>query len=357
MAYITKPTKLGWKLVHRQDSGEGVRERTVEKDSLEYSGLGLRQDFSREQANARLHYLRKENPIDRWNQVRARVDRQQVAETLRAIPPAVWKDFQTTARNVREDRLLIAQKLMATIPGQPQDWIEASDHVYQYCQSHSWSLDYTRRILSIINKFLGHVKCRKIPLPAGAARLQIRRAFNKKKPIQGTVPIPDEVLDSAVSLFGDAGARGVHFMAWFALRKREARRIFTQPEGEYWRIQTDDPRFEKVLQVYQEKLEELGQPKHLCWKAVPVVEPEQVKLLAEFEQKLPFKIPSESLLRKNKITARSARKTFETFMELRGYEQSCIVSWLGHIGSTVFTKHYKNKLVAHYRPPFLKRRA
>lgn len=370
MHYAVVKRGKKWALVAREWNKltKRTNERTVAPGSLEWGQFGLVPTQSWEEAK---EAFKRTKPArnEMWSQrVRARVDKERVlARSLEAafLPPALVREFETQILpgvTGRDDRWLIVYRILVTIPVPPQDWFERAPDIFKLFEQKAWNLAYVSRLITYMNRW-GAFYCRRvgqtfIPLerPKGLWKQRLMRAYNEglrsgKVPNKETRPLRVEDLVEMSRTQEELAYSGTYLMFWLGLRQRELKQILERDAGEYpggWWLEKDDERF-PVLHVFQEKLAERGIKDTLCWKCIPLSEPEQQRCVEKIEKKA-FKVPRG-------YNTRRARLGYSVLMEERGYRAELIQDWLGHVGKTMRDRHYKERRRARWEPPVVSRQS
>lgn len=365
MGYIIRKEKKSWRVVYRSYEGGKDRERKIDPGSPEYESLGLSPLLSLEEASTRIKLLQQETELQRIAKKRdkATKHRKELDLIESTYLPRPWvKEFEDgylKLLGARKDRWLIVKELISKLDIPPEKWHFQPEKIYHFFIERADSLDYARRLLKLINKWGAFYSLKAgrpflpIDAPSGAVRRSIRAAYYKRKPDRSTnIITPSDPILSQPDM---------KLMFWFGLRPREFRMLLKGPDATKWRIQTDDPRFKYVLHVFQEKLLDAGIEPRLCWKAIPAVEPEQIECIASLLAPTALVARPFATLGSGAptsfpkgITERSLRKSFVAVMQKRGYSDSCISRWLGHIGDSTKQRHYETKELAFFEPPFRK---
>ncbi len=368
---IVKRAK-GWKVKHRVDHGTHTVERILKP--TEYHNYGLSEAMTIDEVRTALNQLRQDNNArvmsERLARIQARINARKQIESA-WLPKLLVRQFENEIipeAGIRNDRWLIAKEIIAKADLPPDEWHWRPKAIFSLFEARADSLDYVRRLLRIINKW-GAFYSRKtgkaflpIEKPAGANRKAIRAAYSINKPDRATSALTLAHLKQSRFFLTPAQHSGLSLMIWCGLRLEEIEQILNHDQGNEfrggggWYLQTNDPRFKGVLHVFQHKLLRQGIEPRLCWKAIPLVEPEQEELIPVIQSK-EFALPSLGKMKKQlqfNVTNRSARKGFAALMQMRGYRDEVYDRWLGHIGNSTLRLHYETKEIAVWEPPVIR---
>jgi integrase len=150
----------------------------------------------------------------------------------------------------------------------------------------------------------------------------------------------------------------IYISVAFGLRPREVENLRLKNDN-LWRIQHDSE-FKYVLHVFQEKLYERGITKEKCWKYIPCVMEEQIKVI-EIIQNTEFKKPIGAGAKGFRhifgggFTAYGGRKNFVDMLRDLGYDLETVSKWAGHLSVKTTEASYSKNTGVFYRPPVNKK--
>lgn len=369
MAYmILKRKNKKWSLVHRHYNGSVIlKTRTVELGFQESDSLGVFRGMSVEDADTALRLHRADNKAKYHADRRAKfaeIAKNRDMATTAWLPKPLLDDFERDRLpllNGRKDRWLIAKDILLRLEVPPYDWGWQPELFWRKFQSKGWSLGYVRRLVFYINAW-GEFYCKRtgkqwtpIPKPNGTERSRIQLRHFEKRSQKPTAEMTLDHLKRAELKLSPPQIATLKVAFWCGLRKEELDFVLNnEPSNDTWYVDQDRRGFH-VFHLFQDKLRRKGIDPRLCWKAVPLVEPEQEEIIPTLQQKAFQRIPLSVLKRDIgvSLTNRSARKGFSVEMEARGYVRECVNEWLGHVGTSTAAKSYRNRRLAMYSPPTL----
>jgi len=366
MAYLIIQKKTKWVLVHREyEKHKVLKTRSVALGTPEADGLGVftGMDTAAAKKALMLHRLdgKARYHLERRARIAERLRQADLASTA-WLPAAVVREFERDilpSISKRKERWLLVKDILTKIELPPYEWHWRAQVFWDRVTQKGWSLGYARKLLVFVNAW-GEFYCRRtgkawtpVARPKGADRSKILRHHFEKKGNRPTLELSTDQLKTAEAHLAPEEYNSLKLAFWCGLRKEELDFILANPPSETtWYLDKDRRGFQ-VFHIFQHKLQRKGIEPRLCWKAVPLVEPEQEALISAIQQ-VAFKAIPLSKLRQSgaQLTNRSARKGFSVEMELRGYKrEGCIDSWLGHIGLTTADKSYTSKRIARYEEP------
>lgn len=334
---------------------DGVRtHKTVPKES--YYALGINPIASLEEVRLRITQLNKSKSLERITTASRRVLKAVLVESV-FFPEADCNEFVelikvTSFGSMLHTEKLIShfqyiQKLINHLKIEPVDYFENKDLIYRYFMEKKNSLDYTKKLLRILNMW-GKFICKKrgqyceiVPMPKGQIRYAINDAYTASETFRGeSDPLTQDTLDSVKQQITVPGNYEWLFISiWFGLRPSE---IDSLKILKNYRISTDD-KGTRVLWVYQSKLTGIDPKKR--WKGIPLLYPEQSTAL-EYILAGAFKKPIHKTMRKlfiENITLYGGRKNFEDMMIAKGHRLEHISGWMGHQNIQTTWGKYRNK--------------
>jgi hypothetical protein len=364
-SFYVRKNKVTWSLMEESWEGGNRIQKRVPPDA--YGTLGFRPEMTIEEAKERARILNRSNTEERLKQVRAvrRAISHQIVES-KVLPASLVEEFiekieeETFGSDVHTAKLLsqfkTVQELLKDLEIEPHDIHNHAKRIYKYFVDEEYSLDYSNKLLRILNEF-GKFVCRKnkiphepVEAPRGKIREVIKDTYFDSDTFQGTTePLLPAALEAAKPKLTVPGQYEWLFISiWFGLRATEVDGLKKQG---HFRIEYDAELEVDVLYVYQTKLTSLERDAR--WKPIPVIYPEQKKAL-EYIKAGTFARPIYKTLRKafdNRITLRSGRRGFTDLMLGLGQQLDDIAIWLGHATIDRTWKHYKNRRKVSFTKP------
>lgn len=359
-SYYVRKLKNGWSVYYSSfDQGK----RTDSKiELLAYRELGFDQKWSLAQAKNRCTILNKEKTLI---QSRAR-EAAKTLITLESIDGLLFPDELVQAFNKKiynenqgSDAHFLKvvshfnrlQKLAKSLKLLPHDYKENEKLIYKYFESNRMSLDYSKKIISLMNRW-GHFYAKQLnrffePVAPmrGIARERIADAHENKAGVRTeSHPLSPELLESKKSKLNEANYNFLFITVWFGLRPSEAISF------KDFKIQTNDEGT-KFLVVYQSKLKGLAKDKR--YKAIPVLFKEQeiaLKIIEAGDIKAPIYKIMRSVFGES-YGLYAGRKGFTDLMLNKGYSLEDVSLWLGHASIETTWKRYKNKNPLNLKTP------
>lgn len=224
-----------------------------------------------------------------------------------------------------------SKRVITTIDVPPEEWADTPEIFYRKFKDHTFSFDYSRRILKMMNLW-GYFFCRKIgkaflpvpPIPR-KFREEIHERFHENKQGKKSKPLTPDLLEKAKSNLQVESYNWLYISLWFGLRPSEVDRLH---DTSFWCIAEDDGH--SVLKIYQKKLASI--PMEYRWKVIPVLFPQQEKALRLIKNGT-FKRPLVKTIRmhtQEKIYTYGGRKGFVRLMRSQGRSTYEISAWMGH---------------------------
>lgn len=294
--------------------------------------LGLREDMSIEQARAMLASYRAQLKEKRKSSADRAYSRWLNIKRLNSLwlPVPVVKDFEQQAMTILKmdaRHWAKAQDLIASITVDPEEWTDRPELLYAYFLKNRYSIDYTQRILRIVNAYMQRY-CRKtkrswlpIPMPPKAVKKDLNK--NKRRHTEA-FPLFEQDLVSAKKVFSEEEFLGLEISYFFGLRPQEVKQIRMEKEGTSWFVKG------KSLWVLQKKIAEMVNEER-AWKELPCKEPEQERILLQLRSQKGYLPHNRKFKLVNpKLTQRSGRAGFYALMYGRGHSDSDISLWMGH---------------------------
>lgn len=360
--YIRKhPKSSNWSLMEQSYDATKSIQKTVHLDA--YRNLGFDPSWTIDQAKERCRLLNKHDKIKRKEQHKiARIAT--IVEDLKTvqsifIPPEIVDDFyklltsRTFGNANHQKRIHSHFKTVCNIINElkiePQNYFDRKEDFYAYFLKNEYSLDYSIKLLRIINMF-GKYLCKKrnlphdsIPAPENHIRNRIDETYQDSEGFIGeSDPLSPQELIETESLFKNSNNfKWLWISIWFGLRPIEVDNLINP---QTWKIEHNSAHKVDVLHVYQSKLTALTKAKR--WKKIPILFKEQTKAL-EYLKEQTFKRPTRNTLKiiypKAFITTYAGRKGFVNLMLSLDQTIEAISSWMGHQDISITWKKYRDK--------------
>lgn len=344
---------------------DGVKKQeTVKKPA--WNALGFIDTMSLEEARARAKQLNGENTIKRGEQERiariaSRIERDRFHHSV-FVPEDLnqkfleWLDQNVSGSTKHREKILsqwvTAKKIIITLQRQITDFESNKVQFYRYIASQEYSLDYANKLIRLINLygfFVAKLTGRffePIPKPRSSNKEMIADAyFNSDSYFGPSDPLTPSSLELAKTYLIESQYRWLFCTVWLGLRPSELEQIKADRQNQFWRIEEGEV---DVLWVYQSKL--TSKPRHLRWKPIPLVYPEQVNAKGYLFQVLSK--PIAKTMRKyfsGHVTLYGGRKAFTDLMLDRGQGLEDIAQWLGHTSIEMTWTRYKDKNQVRYK--------
>lgn len=357
--YVGKATtKTGWRVLQDYYVKGNRKTRTVKKEV--WSTIGISSKMNIEQARERISQVNKKNSLKKAERAATRVHTKKYVDSVFLPKPQVDSFYKHLSEShfgssAHEKRLMsqweTVQLLVKHLKMDVDEFYDRRNSVYKYFIKKKLSLDYSNKLLRILNMWGSFVsKTRNqhyepVPSPKGIQRQQIAEAYGDSKTYRGGGAHPLSrklLLDLKGKLDHLEGQyEWVHLSLWFGLRPSE---VDALKDSKNYRIEDNiNPRI-KVLWVYQSKLSAVSKEKR--WKPIPILFKEQLEALDYIESKN-FKKPMNKTLKNatglTDVGSYSGRKGFTDLMLSLEQDLEDISVWLGHATIDMTWKHYKNK--------------
>ncbi len=356
-SYFIRPnkSKSSWRLLEEiWKDGKKLSQLTVPKSA--YEALGFSISMTIEQARLRVKQINAIKTIDKKKIVAAarRIEFDTVLESVylpknEALEFAEKLKKATFTNNIYENRILshwkFVQKLISDIKIEPREYHRNSEIFYKYFIEKKISLDYSRKLLRIVNMW-GNFICYKygqfysnISNPKGRIKEIVNDSYIDSENYRGeSNPLNNELLFQKKDLLKSNGNFEWLFISiWFGLRPME---IDSLKDSKKYRIEHGK---QKVLWVYQSKLTSVSRDKR--WKGIPILYSEQEEALLFIESRN-FKRPIYKAMRNafgENITLYGGRKNFEDMMLDKGHRLEDISMWMGHQNIQTTWGKYRNR--------------
>lgn len=359
-----KTCKTGWRLMREFWEDGKRRQRSIPKSA--WHALGFLPTMSLEEARLRAKTINAQNSILRREamakaRIAERIERDALAHTA-FIPKNLneqfknWLQENVTGSEKHLEKILIqwnrVKKIIITLELIPSDYAHNKKKIYRYFISQEYSLDYTKKLLRLLNlygRFVARLTGQyfePIEAPKGHDREMINDAYTESSSYYGpSDPITPEILKSVKDKIPEKSWNWLFISLWFGLRPSELEMCLSDPRR--WRVEKGE---KDILWVYQNKL--TSKPKHLRWKPIPILFPEQtqaLKILREGDAAKPLaKTMRKYLSDYGHLTTYCGRKGFTDLMLARKQKLEDIAHWLGHSSIEMTWTVYKDKRKVSY---------
>jgi integrase len=335
MSYRVKPRGESYRVI-RDWSEAGVR-KTHWLNWTEAKALGFRKEWGLDAARQWGRHLTLSDEDKRRTAARLAINKrlEQEAEGLNLrLPQPFWGEFchvwegRLTDPGRARKQLAAAGRLLVQVTLPPEAWGDNPQVFYRLCEKQGFSMDWTRRLIKVINEFgarLGKAKnthFSPIAIPRGRFR---DRILNSQKRSTKSAPIRP---DQGKTLRPDHYA-WLQMTIWFGLRPGEVK-------PELWEVK--ELRGHKCLCVEQPKLG--GKV-----KVIPLLFPEQIKALALAETNGVTQ-PAVKTLKKHlgeSFRRYGGRKAFVRLMKDKGRKLNEISAWMGHTDINTTRQEYEEE--------------
>ncbi len=351
-----KSSKPGWKL-HQQTYASGKKTEPIVPTSG-YHALGFTVFMSLEEARNRAKQLNAQKKAENHKIAnaarRATVIRPLIESAY--LPEDMVNDFSTwleenSSGSERHTQKLLThwkkvQEIVAKLQLEPFFYADNSKRFYKHFAGEKYSLDYSKKLLRILNQW-GQFVCKrqgryyqKVEPPRGEMREAIDEANDDSKFCRkgGSTPLTPEMIKQLSNRLPEDQLNWVKLSLYFGLRPNEVNGLHDRKRYEI--VQGKTP----TLKVYQPKLKGLAKEKR--WKSIPCLEKEQRELLKVIESKK-FRAPLAKTMKDElddeRITRYAGRKGFTDLMLERGHSFENVSVWLGHQTIERTWRNYKDK--------------
>lgn len=351
-SYYVRKLKNGWSVYHQSYKDGRKTDTKVEK--LAYHELGFRLDWSLDQARERCKRLNKEKSI---TQAKARKAAARLME-LQSLDSVLFQEDAVSAfsRKLEQENegsenhlrkmsshFLKIQALITDLKILPHEYKENEKLIYKWFARNRVSLDYTQKLISLLNRWGAFVSRRDgrffepISPVRGISREKIRDSHEDKKGVRReSKPISPLLLQNKKNLLSEANYNFLFITVWFGLRPSEVSKI----DEVVTKLNDDGTEF---LIVYQSKLAAVEKSRR--YKAIPILFDEQ-KTAVEYLKSKKIKAPIYKKMLSvfgESYGLYGGRKGFTDLMLSKGYSLEDISLWLGHTSIETTWAHYKNK--------------
>lgn len=366
---------MQWRVIHESWENGKRHDRHIAKNQL--LAHGFVPDMSVEIAKERAKQLnavdsiKKEEERRKVAAIKAIKGRQRVHSAY--LPALLCEEFEnkvlkrkfSIGRDAEKkmkkvlSRWGLAQKVILEVKRDPSEWSEEPEDFYRYFIEREFSLDYTCKVLGIIN-FWRHYASRiqgkaflPVPSPRGHIREQIADVYSESsKKKKDSAPLTPLLLARGTGRISEAGINWLKVSLWFGLRPIEIDNLKNSSGA--WRIEERVNSFDgskiQILAIYQSKLTSIAKERR--WKFIPIILVEQAECV-RLIQSGSFKRPLVQTVKKHidpMLTLYGGRKGFTDFMLDRGQRLEDISEWLGHKSIDMTFRVYKNKNSVRYTP-------
>ncbi len=363
--YVLKSPKhkTGWRLMREFYLDSKRTQKTVPRTA--WAALGFTDSMSLEQAKARAREINQLNTIKRTevNQVARiaeRVERDRLHHSA-FVPKDLnetflkWIDENVTGGEAHMNRVRFmwesAKRIAIKLQLTPEHYASSKKQIYRYFSSNEYSLDYTKKVIGIMNKygrFVGRLTGKfyeDIAQPRGHDREMINDAYLDSETYIGpSEPLTPEILSSLEASLKPEQYSWLKASMWFGLRPSELDAVLADRSQKTWRVEPGVQDKPDVLWVYQPKLTSIPRPKR--WKPIPILFNEQreaLEILYMGEAVVPLTKTIKNYTGDH-VTKYGGRKGFVDLMLDRGQSLENIAQWLGHTSIGITWKTYKNRM-------------
>lgn len=362
-SYYLKKTKNAQWTLYKQSYEDGKRKQERVPD-LAYRELGLDPKIPYIKAHEIVRALNKDN-FKEAEKIRVAAKR---TEELVSLHAGLFPDEHIQAFKDKLDEenfgspqhLLklyshfnFIQKMCIKLKLEPKDYKESSKKIYKYFIEQKISVNYSARIISLLNRWGLFVSRKRnsfyeeVPVPRGREQSAIADAQKTKRGTetelgvrQESLPLTPEKLEKAKKFLIPEQYNWLKLSIWFGLRPEEVDMLADEKK---YRLEYNLKNKIHVLHVYQSKLQSVAEDKR--WKKIPIVFDQQQECLEIISSGM-FKRPLHKTVRKyagKGITLYGGRKNFVDMMMEKGQKLEDISLWLGHASIETTWAHYKDK--------------
>lgn len=351
--YIHKGRK-NWHIVEEVWKDGKKSHLTVPK--MAYEALGFHTNMSLDVARIKVKQLNSIKSIERKKAVSTarRVEFIKLVQSV-YLPKEEALEFterlqKTTFGNEAHEKRIMShwkfvQVMIENLKMEPKDYSRNSEFFYKYFIERKMSLDYSKKILRIVNMW-GSFICHKYTLfysniitPKGRVKEMINDTYIDSDNYVGeSDPLTPELLFNKKDLLKNFENYNWLFISvHFGLRPIE---IDSLKDIKRYKIEYAS---QKVLWIYQSKLTSISRDKR--WKGIPILYAEQEEALKLIEEGT-FKRPIHKTMRNvfgEHVTLYGGRKNFEDMMLDKGYRLEDISMWMGHQNIQTTWGKYRNR--------------
>lgn len=359
--YYARKRINGFAIYHSSFKG-GKRQKDIKVEKLAYKELGIRLEWTFEQARARCAELNKEKSLIKGKARRAASRVTQLtsinsilfdADRVALFSKRLEQENQGTDYHLSKvhTHFLKVQALVTDLELLPHQYKENEKIIYKWFATNRVSLDYTQKLISLLNRW-GHFVSRingqffePIKPVRGIARERIREAHVDKEGVRKkSPPLSPELLEKKKDRLSTLNYNFLFCTVWLGLRPWELKEL-----KEVVLIKNKEGL--DHLKVYQSKLVTL--PKDQRYKYIPIVLPQQ-KLALKIIESQDYKAPIYKTLHSvfgPKFGLYAGRNGFVDLMLSEGYILEEISLWMGHTSIDTTWSHYKIKNVLALQSP------
>lgn len=283
-----------WRKYQKIEAGEWVPdERHIPE--TEYLRLGIKKSMSLKEAQEILRKINLEKNRRQLEEKRNRIAQRLAAEKeieCIHLPPLFVQKFENDHLAVRyignDDRLKkvlklwrAAQRVIRTIPKPMDQWFRYPQFIYAYSLQKSWSLGYSKNVLSTLNMWIDYlgvetgINYRPVPSPDNIWQARINNAFEESGNGKAAFPITPEELENVSPPLITEQWNWVYCTIWAGLRPNEASSLLNPKKT---RITFEDKT--PILEIYQSKLKNVPKSEDR-WKRIPLFLLEQTPSIEE----------------------------------------------------------------------------
>lgn len=236
----TKKAKSGnilWYLYHEYYVKNKRDQKPAPKNL--YHRFGLNPEMSVIEAKERVKRLNKERRLEAGSHIRAAKNAEEnVAVDKTYFPEDYVEEFlsyleeQTHGTSAHYKKVVshfvLIQKMIKKLRLTPGNYVNRSGRIYKYFSENGYSIDYTNKILRVLNMWGGFVARKeglyyeRVKSPKGRVRSSIRSSQLKKTSVRReSLPLTPEMLAKAKHSMSKEHYNWLVLSVWFGLRPKE----------------------------------------------------------------------------------------------------------------------------------------
>jgi integrase len=261
------------------------------------------------------------------------------------IPEHFLADFEKNFIPQAKDPIIRwkrAKEIILQVDKEPLEWCLYKQQFYKLFLERAYSYDYSKKILSYINKWGQFISekqgkfYRPIALPPAHIREKINDTCFLRKGSKKSEPLNFQELEAKRYDLKPEHFNWLFIAIAFGLRPYEVNKLKLVPGDNTWKVK------DKILWIFQDKLTMV--PRHERTKPIPILYAEQEAALTlirteQFEQ--PHPSITKEVFKAN-VMNYCGRKNFTDRM-LEKHSVEAVAQWLGHHDLDTLYKHYKSK--------------
>lgn len=363
MGFHVRKHRNTWRVIATTYANGGKSEKHVVQE--DYARLGVSKTMSIEEARAAVRALNARDRLEKRELRRQNVSKAQAEGALiksAYLPGALLEEFERELAADGNPKLMPrwnrAKKLIVDTGLDYTQHFAYRAKIYAYLADQQLSAYYARDIIAVMNRW-GRFRGRKatnmyeeLPVPKSTHLQRIKAAYKQRRG-QGNEsdPITPAMLESARSRLKPAQYNWLLASVWFGLRPGEVDRLSTSGRDEFWKVVVQQGH--QCLMVFQTKLGGIDEDQR--WKTIPVITPQQRRVIGMIEDGVPMKRPLVKTIKahlSDTCTCYGGRKGFYHLMTASyGQEPGAISFWLGHKDlATTAKKYADSRLLTPPRP-------